>query len=56
VQISQMRNLADAAKEAGLKHAVFSAIEGATKMLQDAGVASVPKIGKYCVPHVDSKG
>ena len=45
-----MHNLADASKEAGLKHCVFSSLDYCTKVLEEKGITSIPKIGKYwCV-------
>jgi hypothetical protein len=54
--MAQMRTLADAAKEAGLKHVVFSSLDSATEILAKQGVTSIPKIGNFCVPHYDTKG
>jgi hypothetical protein len=56
MQIAQMHNLSDASQEAGLKHVVFSSLDYATKILEDKGITSIPKIGKFCVPHFDTKG
>lgn len=56
-QIGQMHTLADAAKEAGVKHVVFSSLDYCTKVLEEKGITSIPKIGKFCVPpHYDTKG
>jgi hypothetical protein len=56
MQVAQMHALADATKEAGVKHVVFSSLDASTKILEEKGITSIPKIGKFCVPHFDTKG
>ena len=51
-EIAQAKNLGDAAKEAGVKHCVFSSLEHCNKIWK----TETKPIGKYLVPHFDGKG
>ena len=55
-EIAQARNLAGAAKQAGVKHAVWSTLEDVRKFypLSDNRMPTVD--GKWKVPHFDGKG
>ncbi len=55
-EYEEARNLAEAAKEAGLKHAIWSTLEDTRKWipLDDDRMPTLQ--GKYKVPHLDAKG
>jgi uncharacterized protein YbjT (DUF2867 family) len=55
-EIAEARNMAEAAKEAGLKHAIWSTLEDVRKWvpLDDNRMPTLQ--GKYKVPHFDGKG
>ena len=55
-EYEQARNMAEAAKEAGLKHAIWSTLEDTRKWvpLDDDRMPTLQ--GKYKVPHFDAKG
>lgn len=55
-ELEHARNMAQAAKEAGLKHAIWSTLEDTRKWvpLDDNRMPTLQ--GKYKVPHFDSKG
>ena len=55
-EYTQARNMAEAAKEAGLKHAIWSTLEDTRKWvpLDDDRMPTLQ--GKYKVPHFDAKG
>lgn len=53
---AQAKNLADAAKAAGVQHVIWSTLED-TRKLMDPGDTRMPMLqGKYRVPHFDAKG
>ena len=55
-ELEQARNLAEAAKRAGLQHVVWSTLED-TRDFYDMNDARVPTLqDKYKVPHFDAKG
>ena len=55
-EMQQARNLAEAARRAKLKHAVWSTLED-TREFYDMNDQRVPTLlGKYKVPHFDAKG
>ena len=55
-ELQQARNLAEAARRAGLKHVVWSTLED-TRDFYDMNDQRVPTLqGKYKVPHFDAKG
>ena len=52
---AQAKNLADAAKAAGVQHVIWSTLED-TRKLMDPGDTRMPMLqGKYRVPHFDAK-
>jgi uncharacterized protein YbjT (DUF2867 family) len=55
-ELTQARNMAEAAKEAGLKHVIWSTLEDTRKWvpLDDDRMPTLQ--GKYKVPHFDAKG
>lgn len=55
-ELAQVRNLAEAAKHAGVRHAIWSTLEDTRKWvpLSDARMPTLH--GKYKVPHLDAKG
>jgi len=55
-ELAQAKNLADAAKDAGVKYVVWSTLED-TRKLVPLGDDRMPTLqGKYKVPHFDAKG
>lgn len=55
-EISQARNMAEAAKAAGIRHAVWSTLDD-TRILVPLADNRMPTLhGKYKVPHFDAKG
>jgi uncharacterized protein YbjT (DUF2867 family) len=56
-ELKQAKNMADAAKSAGLKHVVWSTLEDTRKFYPLEDEARMPNVeGKYKVPHFDAKG
>lgn len=55
-ETQQARNMAEAAKAAGIQHAIWSTLEDTRKWypLEDTRMPTL--MGKYKVPHLDSKG
>jgi len=53
---SQARNMADAAKAAGLKHVIWSTLEDTRKWVPLHDDRMPTLMGKYKVPHLDAKG
>jgi uncharacterized protein YbjT (DUF2867 family) len=55
-EVTQVRNMAQAAKSAGLKHVIWSTLEDTRKWvpLEDERMPTLQ--GKYKVPHFDGKG
>jgi len=55
-ELAQARNMAEAAKAAGLKHVIWSTLEDTRKLvpLDDERMPTLQ--GKYKVPHFDAKG
>jgi uncharacterized protein YbjT (DUF2867 family) len=55
-ETGEAKNMADAAKEAGLKHVIYSTLEDVRKWvpLSDSSMPTLQ--GKYKVPHFDGKG
>jgi uncharacterized protein YbjT (DUF2867 family) len=55
-EIAQARNMAEAAREAGVKHAIWSSLDDTRKLvpLEDDRMPTLH--GKYKVPHFDAKG
>jgi uncharacterized protein YbjT (DUF2867 family) len=55
-EVAQARNMAEAAKAAGVKHVVWSTLED-TRRFMDLDDDRMPTLqGKYKVPHFDGKG
>jgi uncharacterized protein YbjT (DUF2867 family) len=55
-EISQARNMAQAAKEAGLKHVIWSTLEDTRDSIPLSDDRMPTLMGKYKVPHFDGKG
>ena len=55
-EISQARNMAEAAKEAGVKHVIWSTLEDTRKSIPLSDDRMPTLMGKYKVPHFDGKG
>src|SRR3981081_1197360 len=55
-EISQARNMAQAAKDAGLKHLIWSTLEDTRKSIPLSDDRMPTLSGKYKVPHFDGKG
>src|SRR5512137_2470595 len=53
---AQARNLAAAAKHAGLKHVIWSTLEDTRKWVPLADARMPTLMGKFKVPHFDAKG
>jgi uncharacterized protein YbjT (DUF2867 family) len=53
---SQARNMAEAARAAGVKHAIWSTLEDTRKWIPLNDDRMPTLMGKYKVPHFDSKG
>jgi len=55
-EISQIKNIAEASKSAGVQHTIFSTLEDTRKWvpLEDGRMPTL--MGKYKVPHFDGKG
>jgi uncharacterized protein YbjT (DUF2867 family) len=55
-EISQARNMAQAAKEAGVHHVIWSTLEDTRKSIPVSDDRMPTLMGKYKVPHFDGKG
>jgi uncharacterized protein YbjT (DUF2867 family) len=55
-EISQARNMAQAAKEAGVKHVIWSTLEDTRQSIPLTDDRMPTLMGKYKVPHFDGKG
>jgi uncharacterized protein YbjT (DUF2867 family) len=56
VELAQARNMAQAAKDAGIRHAVWSTLEDTRKSIPLSDDRMPTLMGKYKVPHFDAKG
>src|SRR5579862_4999418 len=52
---AQAKNMADAAKTAGLKHVIWSTLEDTRKLMPQSDTRMPILQGKYRVPHFDGK-
>ncbi|MEP7106365.1 MAG: NmrA/HSCARG family protein [Ferruginibacter sp.] len=55
-EIAEIKSIAEAAKEAGLKHVVWSTLEDTRKWVPLSDNRMPTLMGKYKVPHFDGKG
>jgi uncharacterized protein YbjT (DUF2867 family) len=55
-ELSQARNMAKAAKDAGVKHVIWSTLEDTRKSIPLSDDRMPTLMGKYKVPHFDAKG
>jgi uncharacterized protein YbjT (DUF2867 family) len=55
-EMQEVRNMAEAAKETGLKHAIWSTLEDVRKFIPLSDDRMPTLHGKYKVPHFDAKG
>ena len=55
-EISQARNMAQAAKDAGVKHLIWSTLEDTRESIPLSDDRMPTLMGKYKVPHFDAKG
>lgn len=55
-ETAQAKNMADAAKRAGLQHVIWSTLEDTRKWMPLSDNRMPTLMGKYKVPHLDSKG
>ncbi len=55
-EISQARNMAQAAKDAGVHHVIWSTLEDTRKSIPVSDDRMPTLMGKYKVPHFDGKG
>src|ERR1700716_4393008 len=55
-EISQARNMAQAAKDAGVKHVIWSTLEDTRESIPLSDDRMPTLMGKYKVPHFDGKG
>jgi uncharacterized protein YbjT (DUF2867 family) len=55
-EIAQARNMAEAAKTAGLQHVIWSTLEDTRKWVPLSDNRMPTLMGKYKVPHFDAKG
>ena len=55
-EITQARNLADAARKAGVKHTIWSSLDDTRKIIPQNDDSIPTLMGKYKVPHFDAKG
>lgn len=55
-EINEARNMAEAAKEAGVKHVIWSTLEDTRKYVPLENESMPTLMGKYKVPHFDAKG
>ena len=56
LELSQARNMAQAAKEAGVRHVIWSTLEDTRKSIPLSDDRMPTLMGKYKVPHFDAKG
>ncbi|MFL5574049.1 MAG: NmrA/HSCARG family protein [Gemmatimonadaceae bacterium] len=55
-ELSQARNMAQAAKDAGVKHVIWSTLEDTRQSVPISDDRMPTLMGKYKVPHFDAKG
>jgi uncharacterized protein YbjT (DUF2867 family) len=55
-ELSQARNMAQAAKDAGVDHVIWSTLEDTRKWIPLSDDRMPTLMGKYKVPHLDAKG
>jgi len=55
-ELSQARNMAQAAKDAGVRHVIWSTLEDTRKFVPLSDDRMPTLMGKYKVPHFDAKG
>ena len=55
-ELSEARNMAQAAKDAGVKHVIWSTLEDTRKSIPLSDDRMPTLMGKYKVPHFDAKG
>ena len=55
-ELSQARNMAQAAKDAGVKHVIWSTLEDTRESIPLSDERMPTLMGKYKVPHFDAKG
>jgi uncharacterized protein YbjT (DUF2867 family) len=55
-ELSQARNMAEAAKDAGIKHVIWSTLEDTRESIPLSDDRMPTLMGKYKVPHFDGKG
>ena len=55
-ELTQAKSLADAAKDAGVEHVIWSTLEDTRKWVPLSDDRMPTLMGKYKVPHLDSKG
>jgi uncharacterized protein YbjT (DUF2867 family) len=55
-ELSQARNMAQAAKDAGVHHVIWSTLEDTRKSIPLSDDRMPTLMGKYKVPHLDAKG
>ncbi len=55
-ELSQARNMAQAAKDAGVKHVIWSTLEDTRQSIPLSDDRMPTLMGKYKVPHFDAKG
>ena len=55
-ELAQAKNMAEAAKAAGVQHAIWSTLEDTRKWVPLSDSRMPTLMGKYKVPHFDSKG
>jgi len=55
-EIAEARNMAQAAKDAGVKHVIWSTLEDTRKSIPLSDDRMPTLMGKYKVPHLDAKG
>ena len=55
-ELSQARNMAQAAKDAGVKHVIWSTLEDTRESIPLSDNRMPTLMGKYKVPHFDAKG
>jgi uncharacterized protein YbjT (DUF2867 family) len=56
IEIAQARNMAQAAKDAGVRHVIWSTLEDTRKSIPLSDDRMPTLMGKYKVPHFDGKG
>lgn len=56
VELAEARNMAQAAKDAGIRHAIWSTLEDTRKSVPLSDDRMPTLMGKYKVPHFDAKG